>query len=302
MSTILDRVVVDKATDEQAWFEARRNGVTATEVRDLEAKGAAFRGDLLTSKRTGERTFTGNAYTNWGLEREPVIAADIELRFGHKPSDLLIHAPENVRHLATPDGLHLKDGMVSIAEIKTSKHDLHPAGDHFARANYMAQCQWQMYCAGDDVTELLFAWEQRLGEPGEFEAGELNFEWIERDQSHIERLIALADGFLAELDGEADDPDDYAQLVSEYLRHKSHADHSLEAAALVAEQIRGLIGDREQFSIATTYGKVTLSTPKATQRFDSTAFKTAEPDLYKQFVKESQAKPSLRITPVKETF
>lgn len=299
MSDILDRVLADKAVDEQSWLDARRKGVTATEVAQLARGGASNRETLLSEKRTGERSFMGNAYTAWGLEREPVIAEWIRGKFGHQPSDALFHAPDNRRHLATPDGLHIKDGLVTIAEIKTSKDWLEPGTDAFLKTNYAAQMQWQMYVA--DVHECLFVWEQRLGEPGAFEVGERGHAWIERDNGHITELVRIADGFINELDnGTNDDPDDYAQLVSEYLRHKSHAEHSLKNADMVAQQIRERIGDREQFSISTTYGKVTLSTPKPTQRFDSTAFKEAEPDLYRAFVKETQAKPSLRITPPKE--
>jgi hypothetical protein len=45
---------------------------------------------------------------------------------------------------------------------------------------------------------------------------------------------------------------------------------------------------------------LSLSTPKPTERFDSAAFKSAQPDLFREFVKVSQSKPSLRITALKE--
>lgn len=187
--TLLDRVAADKNADEAQWFEARRNGVTATDVAKLEKGGGAIRAQLLQEKRTGERTFFGNAYTAWGLEREPVIGEWVEQKFGHKPSDVTFHADGNVRHLATPDGLHIKDGIVTIAEIKTSKHWLEPGTDAFMESHYMAQCQWQMMVTG--VMECLFVWEQRLGEPGSFEVGERGHAWIERDNGHIAELFGI---------------------------------------------------------------------------------------------------------------
>lgn len=298
-TTLLDRVVADKNKDEQAWFDARRQGVTATDIRELDKSSSAW-SRLLKEKRDDARTFTGNAYTNWGLEREAVISEQIQKKFGITPSDITFHAEANNRHLATPDGVALKDGLVTISEIKTSKHDLTPGGDGFNTANYFAQVQWQMYVAGDDVTECLFAWETRLGEPGAFTAGDLNFEWIERDEECIDRLIALADSFLAELDGDGDDPDDYAELVYRHVQIQQRAKTLEVERAEVEAAIRSLIGDRSSFAVETQFGKVSFSTPKPSSRFDSTAFKSMHPDMYKEFSKPSQSKPSLRITAAKE--
>lgn len=300
--TLLDRVAADKNVDEAQWFEVRRNGVTATDVAQLEKGGAAVRSRLLDEKRSGERTFFGNAYTAWGLEREPVIGEWIEQTFGHKPSDATFHADGNVRHLATPDALHLKDGLVTIAEIKTSKHDLTVGGDAFIDSHYMAQMQWQMYVAGVDVMKCLFVWEQRLGDPGEFVAGQRGFAWVERDNAHIAELVALADGFLDELDSVPDDPFDYAELVRERVAIDQRIAELQQKRGDVDAQIVARIGDRDQFAISTPFGKVSWSTPKPSERFDSTAFKAAQPDVWREFVKVSQSKPSLRITALKEEF
>lgn len=301
--TLLDRMVADKQADEAAWLAARRQGVTATNVRDLE-KSWNNRKEMIAEKRTGIRSFHGNEYTAWGLEREPVIAAEIRRKFGHEPSDVTFHAHGNERYLATPDGLHIKDGLVTIAEIKTSGKSLHPGSEAFIKSHYMAQCQWQMMVAGDDVMECLFAWEVREGQPGSFTPGEMGFAWIERDNGHIAELIALADRFLDELDGKApeveDDPADYEYLVAEYLQFTNTANEYMDRAARVLAEIRERIGDRKHFSIETGAGKIVLNTPKPTSRFDSTAFKLAQPDVYAEFTKTSQAKPSLRITPSKE--
>lgn len=298
MSTILERIVADKAQDEAAWLAARRQGVTATEVAQLEKNGAGYRQTLLHEKRNGERNFFGNAYTAWGLEREPVIAEWVQKTFGHWPSDALIHAPNNVRHLATPDGLYWRDGIITIAEIKTSKHWLEPGTEAFLQSPYMAQVQWQMMVA--DVMECLFVWEVREGQPGDFKPGQRGHAWIERDQGHIDELVMIADQFLEELDnGSTDDPADYAELVRERVEIDRRIGDLQEKRSRVDAQIIDRIGGRDAFSIATEFGKVSWSTPKPSQRFDATGFKSAQPDLYKQFVKSVQAKPSLRITPLK---
>lgn len=300
-STLLYRIAADKSLDEQAWLEARRKGVTATDVASLEKGGAAVWSKLLEEKRSGERTFFGNAYTAWGLEREPVIGEWVEGKFGHKPSDVTFHAPDNMRHLATPDGLHIKDGLVTIAEIKTSKHDLTVGGDAFIDSHYMAQMQFQMYVTGDDVMECLFVWEQRLGDPGEFVAGQRGFAWVERDNGHIAELVALADKFLDELDnGSVDSPDDYAELVRERVAIDERIARLQVERGVVDAQILERIGDRSQFAISTPFGKVSWSTPKPREAFDSTAFKAAQPEVWREFVKVSQSKPSLRVTAIKE--
>ena len=300
-TTILDRVVANKSEDEAAWFAARRKGVTATDVAQLEKNGAAFWSKLLADKRSGERSFRGNAYTAWGLEREPVIAEWVRTTFGHNPSDLTIHAPNNDRFLATPDGLHLKDGLVTIAEYKTSKHDLRPGTDAFIESHYMAQCQWQMMVAGDDIMECLFVWEVREGEPGAFTAGERGHEWIERDNGHIAELVSIADRFLDELDnGTIDDPDDYAELVRQRVSIDERIAQLTVERGMVDASIVERIGDRDQFAIETPFGRVSYSTPKPSERFDSTAFKKAQPAVWREFVKLSQSKPSLRVTAVKE--
>jgi hypothetical protein len=296
MNDLFTRAVVDKNVDEEAWLAARRRGVTATEVAKLARGGAGYRNDLLKEKRSGERTFFGDQFTAWGLEREPVIGEKIHNEWGFILSDVLYHAPGNTRHLATPDGVYAKDGIVTIAEIKTGKHDLDPAGTYFSSTGYLDQMLWQAYVC--DADEILFVWEQHE----DFVPKEIQSVWIVRNQARIEELIEVADAFLAELDADepGDDPDDYEELVLQYLMAKASCDKWAGVAADYADQIRARIGDRDQFAITTKLGKVSLSTPKPTERFDSVAFKKLQPSVYAEFVRVSQAKATLRITALKE--
>lgn len=301
MTTLFDRAVADKAVDEEAWLSARRTGVTATEVSKLAQGSKSYALSLIREKTTGERTFFGNQYTDWGLAREEVLVETILKPEGFVGSDVLYHADGNTRHLATPDGIYSRDGFLMLAEIKTSKYDLDPELEHFAKTTYYDQMQWQMYVGGDEVTEMLFVWEQHNDEwptPSPFEAGKA---WVDRDQKRIEELIVIADEFLEQLDnGYDDDPADYAELVREHSALKFRISEWANRLSEVEDEIRLRIGERSSFAIDTQYGRISLSTPKPSERFDSSAFKAAEPDLYKQYTKLSQSKPSLRITPAKE--
>jgi hypothetical protein len=297
MSTIYERALADKNVDEVSWLHARRTGVTATEVRDL-AKSKNGWSNLAASKRSGERDFFGNKFTEWGLEREPFLVETMLKPEGFFGSDVLYHAEENKRHLATPDALYLSDGIVLVGEIKTSKHDVSPGSEAFVKAGYYDQIQFQMYVIGDDCMECLYVWEQHE----DFTPLPAQKEWIKRDQKRIEELVAVADEFLAFLDSDAeqDDPADYEELVNKYITARASRDKYVEIMAELDELIRSRIGDRDSFSIETSSAKLSLSTPKPTERFDSAAFKSAQPDLFKQFVKVSQSKPSLRISALKE--
>jgi len=202
------RAVVDKSVDEQAWLDARRAGVTATEVAKLAQGQPAARATILAEKVSGIRTFFGNKYTEFGLEREPFICDQVRETHGFTPSDVLFHAVGNERHLATPDGVLVEDdGTVLLLEVKTGKNDLHPAGKEFAKTTYMDQMQWQMHVMGQNCKRTYFAWEQHdniwvVGEDGRERPTPmpLKGEWIERDQLRIEYLITLADEFLDEVD------------------------------------------------------------------------------------------------------
>lgn len=301
MTTFFDRAVADKAQDEEAWLRARRVGVTATEVSKLASPGESYALSLIKEKQTGERTFFGNQYTDWGLAREEVLVETVLKPEGFFGSDVLYHAEANPRHLATPDGVYARDGFLMLAEIKTSKYDLDPEGEHFKKTNYYDQMQWQLYVAGDDVTEMLFVWEQHNDQWPTPEVVSVNKAWIDRDQKRIDELIVVADDFLHQLDnGYADDPDDYAELVREHGLLKARiAEYGIRMAE-VEDEIRLRIGERAQFAIDTPYGRISYTTPKPSQRFDSSAFKEFQPDMYQLFLKTSQSKPSLRITATKE--
>lgn len=194
--------------DRDAWLAARRLGVTATEVRDL-YMGKITQADLIALK-LGRRkdTFAGNAYTRWGTEREPIIAAEIERRYAIAPESRLVHAADNPRFLASPDGLALDfDGELVLSEIKTAGKPIPLGSELFAEKGYEAQMVWQMRVTG--ARRCLYAWELRITEsvtPVAFSAGELTFEWCDYDEGLAAELERIAADFLVALDAAAAEP------------------------------------------------------------------------------------------------
>ena len=205
--SIYERAIVDKNVNEELWLAERRKGVTATEIAKLAKGQKAARRDVLAEKVSGDRSFFGNKYTDWGLEREIALATILETEHGFEASDILFHAEENSRHLATPDAVLLGAEGLAVAEIKTSKFDLDPVGPHFAKSTYMDQMQWQMYVAGPDCAECLFIWEQHDDVWVEDEFGVErptpvghSQTWIPRNDERIAELLVIAHIFLLELD------------------------------------------------------------------------------------------------------
>ncbi|WP_449283757.1 YqaJ viral recombinase family protein [Leucobacter sp.] len=193
-------------TDRPAWLAERRGGITATEVRDLYMRKIGRKAykepqQLIDEKlERAEDTFSGNRYTDWGKEREPVIAARLERSEGFAPEARVFHHPENSRYLASPDGLGVDfDELLELLEIKTAGYDLPPGSEKYAEKGYEFQAQWQMFVLG--ARRVRFVVEERITEPdGSFSPGPEHRYWIDRDDELIARLVEVADEFLAEVD------------------------------------------------------------------------------------------------------
>ena len=181
------------AEDRTRWVELRREGVTATDVADIPAKGltdAALR-RILADKRGHGSDFRSAAMTH-GSKREPVIAAWVERESSHgafgsgtlRPSSGLFAHPEHTWRLATPDGIAGDwDTHRELVEIKTTDHPWRsiPAG-------YLRQVWWAQHVTGADRT--LVVWEQHTA--GIPVAMEPRWEWVDRDDDEIAVLIPLA--------------------------------------------------------------------------------------------------------------
>jgi hypothetical protein len=253
------------SADREAWLAQRRQGVTATEIATLAKGSMADWRRILAEKISGEQSFTGNQYTEHGNRREPLIAAWIEERFDIAPNS---HVYSRGRYLATPDGIS-EDGI--LAEIKTSKHDLHPTrrGSHFTQTGYLDQMQWQLWVM--DASECLFAWEQHddaWPDPSPLKP-EPECVWISRDESRIAFLVEVADRFLADLDaaritGGLPPVGDIPGEIADHV-HRLLLARNAEAIAKMQKDIEwGWLQDEllagEDLSMSNAEAKVTVST------------------------------------------
>lgn len=215
------------STDRLVWLAARRNGVTATEIRDSARGSSTDRRRIIMEKVTDTDTpdLSGNRYIKRGHTREPVIAEWIGRRFNIETSGLLYAHPTEPRHLATPDcySIDPMTGEVLLAEIKTSKHDLWPfetsapasgidtlrpatalalrttSRTPFWTSGYYDQMQWQMHVLGAKRT--LFVYEQHDNEwPDPKPLGEPVAVWVERDERRIAELLTVAESLLADIE------------------------------------------------------------------------------------------------------
>lgn len=177
--TYLQRVVTD-GSNRLEWMRARSRGITATDVAKLSTPHSIH---TAASQKLHGSTFTGNAYTRHGTEREPEIASWVLAEYGIAPSQALFHAELDRRHLATPDGLvEREDGRLELAEIKTTNKSWRSIPRH-----YLRQIWWQQHVLGAERT--LMVWEQHenfvpIGDP--------KCQWVDRDENEIAKLVALA--------------------------------------------------------------------------------------------------------------
>ncbi|GAA3593701.1 hypothetical protein GCM10022198_16980 [Klugiella xanthotipulae] len=180
------RVVVD-GNNRIEWLRARARGITATDVAKLSTaksvESAAW------SKLHGSG-FSGNAYTEHGKAREPHIADWVLGEYAIRPSNALFRADAEARHLATPDGIAIREsGSIELSEIKTTNKSWRSIP-----RNYLRQVWWQQYVLGAERT--LVVWEQHedfvpLGTP--------LCQWVDRDDNEIHKLVTLANQLIATL-------------------------------------------------------------------------------------------------------
>lgn len=289
--------------DREAWLAERMTGVTATEVRDLYLKGATFKRELI-EKKLGTRVddFNGNAYTEWGKEREPIIAAAVLERYAIAPESRVFHAADNPRFLASPDGLGVDfDEQLRGAEIKTAGKNVAVGSEAFAEKGYMLQMQWCMRVTG--ARRWLYAWEYRLpGESTQFVPGQLSFEWVEYDQKIAAELERVALDFLADLDaaraameaGEGPVVDEELDtLAFNYLRFLGEEKKATVAKNGAFDALKVALQPHETFSqegvmarITWTRGGTTSAPGMVTERLiDEDAAKAANPKVFETLEK-----------------
>ena len=237
--------------DREAWLAARTDCVTATEAKLLiQAQNATARArvvaDLIDEKVNGSK-FAGNHFTEWGKLREPVILAELERRYGIRGCGLLVHAEGNSRHAATPDGAGVDfDGLLVLAEIKTSKNDVSFGTAKFERAGYYFQMQWQMYCTG--AQRVLYVVERHNDDWSGWDLDDrstwllatgpkpapLEVAWVARDDRTIARMVHFADEALAALDAARAVPATAPEAVGDFPETAERAELGRLVARVVS--------------------------------------------------------------------
>lgn len=314
---------LSQSADREQWLEHRREGVTATEVKLLYKEGKRKADELLDQKISGfSEDLSGNRYVNRGNEREPKIAAWIEAKFGITPNDYLMFAEDNARHRATPDGIGVIKRKVVGSEIKTSKFDLTPGPisddgvllmelvDDVWRAGkfwdygYYLQVQWQAHILG--AQRMLFVWEQHddnWPNPMPLEM-EPRWCWIERDQPVIDRLVELADEFIARLllhDAQVKGEQDaiiiaeIADVAEELADVRLQLAPLLERKAELEEELKARLDGRE-VALQTEHWKMSYSLVNGRSSFNHAKLKEDNLELWKKYYEPGQAKASDRLT------
>ena len=184
-----DQFVANKALDFTGWVEARRAGVTATQV----AKASTPSGfvEAVQEFVTPPEPFD-NPYMAFGREQEGPVGLWLKDRFDIFPNEWLIVSdttiPENApREFATPDGLSLDHTVIS--EVKTTGKDW---SDSVSPIQDRRQIQWQLHVTSADhcvLAWLLRAEVQGRMVPAWFEPKVVT---VERDTDMIQELVATS--------------------------------------------------------------------------------------------------------------
>lgn len=280
-------------SDRPLWLAERREGITATEVRDLyiraksTAKLCAIKLQLESEKDLGQFI----PRIRYGKDREPVIAEQLRGE-GFEPESRVFHHAENSRHLASPDGIRIDfDENLDVSEIKTDEHGLQPGTDAWDATGYGIQAQWVMYVTG--ARRCRFAIEECIRTSDGFEPGESRRFWVERDDELIAELVEIADAFLAAMD---DMRENGVDPIAVSLLEDALA--ATDAAKAAREALETYCATTGLSSLRIPEGSLSYSTPSPRKTFQQTAFKDAHPAMYEEFVAASPAaKPTLRLTP-----
>jgi len=180
-----ERFLADKASDFEGWLEARRHGVTATQVANA-ATPAGF--ERAAAEFLVEWREPDNPYMRFGRDWESHIAEYVDEAYQVRPNELLIRG-ENPTHLATPDGL--SETHKVIGEYKTTGKDWGHVDKMPIR--YRRQIQWQLHVTG--AQSCIVAWLVREEIDGMFVPATIkpHAGIVFRDEEMIADLVETAD-------------------------------------------------------------------------------------------------------------
>jgi hypothetical protein len=181
-----ERVLAD-ARDRDSWIAAREGRVGASDAATF-SKAASV--NLYTKAKLMPVYIAGaNSPLNWGHEREPVILAD----HGYEQNTLMIHAEDEPRFEATPDGIRGN----RLAQVKTTIKDFKTVP-----LRYLRQVWWEQYVLGPEFTETDFIWEKydRLPDGTFAPEFESHVVVVQRNDDAIASMVAIAYAVTRQLD------------------------------------------------------------------------------------------------------
>jgi hypothetical protein len=181
-----DRFVASKALSKDGWLDARRSGVTATQVSRAASGPGGFEQAVLEYR--ADFVEQDNPYMAFGRAWEGPISMFLKEKHGVMPNDWLISSRVSDHYLCTPHGLTLDHQAIS--EVKSTGKDSNPEK---IPLQYRRQVQWQLF-----VTEAefcYFAWLLREDRDGAFMPAWFDPKVIriERDEEMIGSLVRVAD-------------------------------------------------------------------------------------------------------------
>lgn len=294
------------STNEEAWHAARSRTddgqivVTASEVAALASGGTSTWANLRAEKSGGKRRWGGNEYTEWGHEREEVVAEAVRAIYPLLQANTrLVISDDDPRWRATPD--MIGDGVAMLCQIKTAHHKGAKWAEGDVPKRYVDQMQWEMFVTGAHIN--LLAVEYYDDMDGVFVPTFL-FEDphiipIDRDDDRIAELVAIAEQFVA-----MGEPDTLDLYLADYAR----ADAREKAAKAEKEATRKLIAkeiaERPGGKYVSDLGSVTQGqdTTKTVTVLNEERLKEKAPKTWARYVEEQTktTKGRLTITPAKE--
>lgn len=181
--------------DRQAWEQARRDGVGASDMAILtganryEMRGAAY---VYESKVEGVSIpyrnimRIGHELEFMGLD---LLEKECGIEFFHL-GDMIFHRTEHRHHAASPDGLAVKPEVLAGAEIKCTTQRNASAwgtpGTNEVRNDVVVQTQWNMHVTDREVWFVGVLYRDN---------GAFDHYAVPRDQAFIDKLVVVADEF-----------------------------------------------------------------------------------------------------------
>lgn len=311
--------LVNDGTDRASWLAARSaspDSVSATDAARI-MTGSAQGWASLRKEKASTKSWRGNAATQHGKDREPVIAAFGLDRFGLQPSAALLGRWGREHDLATPDALAqpqvtglgipelsglmrgVEYHVAAFGEYKTTVKDWPTWADVPKR--YYWQVVWQFLVTGADRCYFIFEAHEN-GVPIHMEPRVFEIDRADVAED-IDRAIARVDEWRAGGD-DAEVPEALLPLdglLSSHVLAKEAADAAAERVDAIAADIREVVAAHqavtgEAVRFEGSDANLTLGTAGTRAAFDKKAFEARYPAAVRRFTTTTPTQPRLNIT------